>query len=366
MPLLHSFVDASCEAARAAGFDLCGVVPYPFPEVEHFDRWIENGAHGEMSYLATRNEAGELRRKRLEAALPWARSVIVCALNYNPEAPYSTELHEPTKGWISRYALGGREGKCTDYHDALFSRLRQVENVLHDQFGEFTSRSYVDTGPIVERALAQAAGIGWIGKNTCVINEGEGLGSWIFLGVIVTGYELEQPDRCGTCTRCLDVCPTNALLGPRQMDARRCIAYLTIEKRGSIPEEFRSLIGNNVFGCDICQDVCPWNNGGRAPVTTQPEFQVRSELIAPDLEHLASLSVEQWRELFRGSPVKRTKYQGFLRNVCIAMGNSGDIRFLSTLRELAGSEDPVVAEHAAWAEQRLSADAAKQEHDPPN
>jgi epoxyqueuosine reductase QueG len=189
------FAAVARRAAADAGFDLCGVVAYPFPAVEHFERWIDSGAHGEMAYLAARNEAGELRRQRLETALPWARSVVVCALNYNPDAPYSTELHDPNKGWISRYALAGQNGKCTDYHDALFGRLRQIEEELHATFGDFHSRSYVDTGPIVERALAQAAGIGWIGKNTCLINERHRLGSWLVLGVIVTGYEIEARPR---------------------------------------------------------------------------------------------------------------------------------------------------------------------------
>ncbi|HEY0564159.1 MAG TPA: tRNA epoxyqueuosine(34) reductase QueG [Terriglobales bacterium] len=371
-----SFHEAAHSAAQQAGFDLCGVVRYPFPEVDAFEQWIADRHHGDMSYLATSNENGELRRKHLQAAIPWARSVVVCALNYNPDAPYSTEMTDPNRGWISRYAIGGRDGKCTDYHDALMSRLRRVEADIKEQFGDFQSRCYVDTGPIVERALAQAAGIGWIGKNTCLINERERLGSWIFLGVIVTGYDLDQAgealatlpaaNRCGTCTRCIDACPTDALVGPGQMDARRCIAYLTIEKRGSIEEELRPLIGNNVFGCDICQDVCPWNRRDslppRSPATSLAEFSARPELVAPELERLASLTVEHWREMFRGSPVKRTKYQGFLRNVCIAMGNSGDTRYLSRLQELAVSEDAVVAEHARWAMARISLSQSRLKH----
>ena len=360
----HSgFADIARRAALQAGFDLCGIVPYPFAEVEHFERWIENGSHGDMSYLTARNDAGELKRVNPEAALPWARSLIVCALNYNPDVPYSTEVQDRTKGWISRYAIGGKDGKSTDYHEALMSRLRKVEAELHSAFGEMQSRCYVDTGPIVERALAQIAGIGWIGKNTCLINERERLGSWIFLGVVATSYDIREqaaqtfsfslpaPDRCGTCTRCIDACPTDALVAPYQMDARRCIAYLTIEKRGSIDPELRPLIGNNVFGCDICQDVCPWNRREqqRAPASRHAEFQALPELAAPDLEYLASLSVEEWRELFRGSPVKRAKYQGFLRNVCIAIGNSGDVNYLPRLRELAASEDEVIADHARWA-----------------
>ena len=337
------------EVAAQAGFDLCGVTSYPFPDVEHFDRWIAEGNHGDMAYLAKRNERGELRRRNLAAALPWARSVVVCAINYNPDAPYSTDLGDKSRGWISRYALA----QC-DYHDVLFAKLRSTEGELHLRFGDFDSRSYVDTGPIVERTLAQAAGIGWIGKNTCLINERERLGSWLFLGCIVTSLDVREPDitlpapdRCGTCTRCIDACPTTAITAPYQLDARRCIAYLTIEKRGTIEEELRPGIGNNVFGCDICQDVCPWNR--RAPITSDPDFTAEPTLIAPDLERLAALSTEEWRTLFRGSPVKRTKYQGFLRNVCVAMGNSGDPKFLPRLRELAEHNDVVIAEHARFA-----------------
>lgn len=346
------FAAAAVHAAHDAGFNLCGVVPYPFAEVEHFECWIESGFHGDMSYLTARSEAGELKRKRLDIALPWARSAIVCALNYNPDTPYSTQFTDQTKGWIARYAMSPG-----DYHDKLMTRLRRVEGELRASFGEMQSRCYVDTGPIVERDLAQVAGIGWIGKNTCLINERGRLGSWLFLGIIVTSYEdvatlsLPAPDRCGSCTRCIDACPTDALVVPYQMDAQRCISYLTIEKRGSIDSELRPLIGNNVFGCDICQDVCPWNRREqeRAPVTSTPEFQARAELIAPELSYLGSLSSEQWRQLFRGSPVKRAKYQGFLRNVCIAMGNSGDGRYLPRLRKLAVSDDAVIAEHAQWA-----------------
>ncbi|MEO8725751.1 MAG: QueG-associated DUF1730 domain-containing protein, partial [Acidobacteriaceae bacterium] len=382
-------------AARGVGFDLCGVVSYPFPEVEHFERWIESGAHGDMHYLTARSDRGELKRKQLESALPWARSVVVCAINYNPDAPYSTGSNA-NNAWIARYALGGK-----DYHDTLMSRLRTVESQLRSRFHSrpeaLQSRCYVDTGPIVERSLAQAAGIGWIGKNTCLINERERLGSWLFLGVIATSYELAEergesasmtgsppvsgpgsqtssggiseafhgqflaPDRCGTCTRCLDACPTDALVAPYQMDARRCISYLTIEKRGSIDPELRPLMGNNVFGFDICQDVCPWNRQdgeqGRAPVSGAAEFQLRPEFSAANLElaQLASLTLEQWRELFRGTPIKRAKYQGFLRNVCVAIGNSGDPNHLPRMRELAAVADPIVAEHAQWAIARLTA-----------
>ena len=212
---------------------------------------------------------------------------------------------------------------------------------------------YVDTGPMIERIFAKYAGIGWIGKNTCILNEE--LGSWLFLGVMLTSLELRPdlpaPDRCGSCTRCLDACPTNAFPAPYQLDATKCISYLTIEKRGSIPEELRAGIGRQVFGCDICQDVCPWNR--EAPVSSLTEFIARPELVNPELEWLARMSIDEFREIFRGSPVKRARLNGLRRNVAIAMGNSGDERFVAVLEELSCDGDPMVSEHARWALQRL-------------
>lgn len=201
--------------------------------------------------------------------------------------------------------------------------------------------------------LARYAGIGWIAKNTCIINEQ--LGSWLFLGVILTSLELTPdlppPDRCGTCTRCLDACPTDAFLDAYQLDASKCISYLTIEKRGSIPEDLRGQMGRHVFGCDICQDVCPWNR--RAPVTHVPEFEPRAKLVNPDLEWLATISEDDFRQTFRGSPVKRAKRNGLRRNAIVAIGNSGDRRFVPLLRKLEEDEDAAVAEHAAWARRQL-------------
>jgi epoxyqueuosine reductase len=214
---------------------------------------------------------------------------------------------------------------------------------------ELQTRCYVDTGPIVERVYAKYAGIGWIGKNTCILNQR--LGSWLFLGVILTSLELEPdlpaPDRCGSCTRCLEACPTDAFVGPYELDSNRCISYLTIEKRGAIPEDIRAGIGRQVFGCDICQDVCPWNR--RAPATPAPEFQPRPELVNPALEWLAGMEAEAFRQVFRGSPVRRTKLSGLRRNAVIAMGNSGNCKFRNTLRRLASDPDEVVAEAARWA-----------------
>ena len=339
------------EAAHAAGFELSGIAPVgEFAELSYFPEWISKGHAGEMKYLESRNEAGELRRASLKSVFPWARSVIVCALNYNNARPYSTQVKNPKGGWISRYAWS-RE----DYHDAVLHRLREVEERLRKICSEDTieTRSYVDTGPIVERVCAKYAGIGWLGKNTCLINQG--IGSWLFLGVIVTSLELRAdapaPDRCGTCTRCIEACPTQALVAPHQLDSNKCISYLTIEKRGVIPAEMREKIGHQVFGCDICQDVCPWNR--KAPSTEKPEFQPREGLFNPALAWLAEISEEEFRQKFRGSPIKRTKRSGLRRNAIIAIGNSGDQTHIAVIDRAVADPDPVVAEAARWAKEQL-------------
>jgi epoxyqueuosine reductase len=352
------------QAATDAGFDLAGIAPVDdAPELEYFPRWIADGHGGEMKYLEARDEQGRLKRASLAHAAPWARSVVVCAINYNTAQPYSTHVSDGSanaeRGWISRYAWGEQ-----DYHDSVMPRLRQVERALRAAFGgDLVTRCYVDTGPIVERVAAKYAGIGWIGKNTCIINQK--MGSWLFLGVILTSLDLEAdsesdskvgvpaPDRCGTCTRCIDACPTHAFIAPYQLDSSRCIAYLTIEKRGALPEdeELRSGIGRHVFGCDICQDVCPWNR--KAPVTQAAEFQPRPGLVNPALDWLAEISEEDYRRTFRGSPVRRAKRAGLRRNAVIAIGNSADQKFAPLLKKLAGDEDEVVAESAAWAIQKL-------------
>jgi epoxyqueuosine reductase len=376
--IMFRFAEISATATHAAteaGFDLVGIAPVDdVPELEYFPRWIAEGRAGDMKYLETRDEQGRLKRASLAHAAPWARSVVVCAINYNTAQLHSTQVPEGSmntqeRGWISRYAWGER-----DYHDSVMPRLRRVEAVLRNAFGAdgLVTRCYVDTGPIVERVAAKYAGIGWIGKNTCIINQK--IGSWLFLGVILTsldigsdsepdfelGSQLDSqlgvpaPDRCGTCTRCIDACPTDAFIAPYQLDSSRCIAYLTIEKRGALPEDeaLRSGIGRHVFGCDICQDVCPWNR--KAPATTAAEFQPRRDLVNPALDWLAEMSIEEFRRTFRGSPVRRAKRTGLRRNAVIAMGNSGDRQFLPLLEKLAGDEDEVVSESAAWAIRKLS------------
>lgn len=337
--------------AAEAGFDLCGIAPVQeFPELARFPQWIADGHAGEMKYLESRNDSGQLRRASLNLVFPWARSVVVCAVNYNAPHPYSTDVHDPARGWISRYAWS-RE----DYHDSVLRRLREVEGKLKElcQPEAIESRSYVDTGPIVERVYAKYAGVGWLGKNTCLINQK--MGSWLFLGVIITSLDLTPdlaaPDRCGTCTRCIDACPTHAFIGPHQLDSNKCIAYLTIEKRGAIPEELREGIGNQVFGCDICQDVCPWNR--KAPATNKPEFQPRAGLVNPALAWLAEISEEEFREVFRGSAVKRAKRDGLRRNALIAIGNSADRSALPVAERVSSDPNPVVADAANWATNKL-------------
>jgi epoxyqueuosine reductase len=363
MPPLADISEIVKRAAREAGFELAGIAPVrEFDELAYFPRWVSAGHAGEMKYLEARDEAGRLKRESLRVAAPWARSVVVCAMNYNTAQPYSTEVRDGNRGWISRYAWG-RE----DYHEVVLRKLRAVEQRLAGSFtdarrgeaGDSDSPAlrtwcYVDTGPIVERVFAKYAGVGWIGKNTCVLNQK--LGSWMFLGVILTSLELlpdlPAPDRCGTCTRCLDACPTDAFLGPYQLDANKCISYLTIEKRGSIAEELRQGMGRHVFGCDICQDVCPWNR--KAPVTHAEELQPRDGFVNPPLQRLAEISPEDFRESFRGSPVRRAKRNGLRRNAIIAMGNSGNREFIPTLERMRKDEDKILAESAEWALQKLN------------
>src|ERR1700686_4164530 len=342
-------------AAEDAGFDLAGIAPAAdAAELGHFPGWIAAGHAGEMKYLEARDDRGDFKRASLARVAPWARSVVVCAINYNTDNPHSTQVHDAERGWISRYAWSR-----DDYHNAVLRRLKQVEAAVQqavpaEQQPKLISRSYVDTGPIVERVFAKYAGVGWIGKNTCIINQKKG--SWLFLGVILTSVELAPdmpaPDRCGTCTRCIEACPTDAILAPYQLDSNKCISYLTIEKRGSIPEHLRVGMGRHVFGCDICQDVCPWNR--KAPASTATEFEPRPGLVNPALAWLAEMSAEDFREAFRGSAIRRTKRTGLRRNAAIAMGNSGNKEFLPVLDDLAGAEDQSVRESANWARTRLS------------
>ncbi len=361
IPSLQQIVQ---QCARDAGFHLSGVAPAAlhdpvatdrepdaqahagFSELGYLDTWIAEGRAGEMEYLKRRDTDGRLLRSSVQIPFPWVRSVIVCAVNYNSDQPYSIDLETGTstenRGWIARYAWSGKrcadaqqgtgdtaieELSPTDYHSVIRARLEKLCAALKQHVGEFESRCFVDTGPLVERIYAKYAGLGWQGKNTCLIHESQG--SWFFLGVILTSLELPcedrvqpMPDRCGSCTRCIDACPTEAL-EPYRMDASRCIAYLTIEKRGPIPEELAVKTGRNVFGCDICQEVCPWNR--RAPITDWPELRPRPELVNPALEWLANLGEADYRRMFRGSPVERAKFKDFQRNTAMAQKNAAHL-----------------------------------------
>ena len=349
------------ERAKELGFDLCGVVrAEKFPELEKFGEWLGRGYAGEMKYLE------DPRRVEPSLVMQGVRSAIVCALNYNTAHPYSIEATAgpnggSPRGWISRYAWGH------DYHQVMWERLNALADALKEKFPEpFAARAYADTGPVAERAFAKHAGLGWLGKNTLLLNET--YGSWLFLGVVFTTLDLSPslglgeappPDLCGNCRQCLDACPTAALIEPYLLDARRCISYLTIELRGSIPEEFREPMSWQVYGCDICQDVCPYNRKGR--VTPLEEFQPREQrsersLLLPSLEWLAEMSEKEFRETFWNSAVKRTKWAGLVRNACIALGNTrfrrGSrecMRVEELLERLTKSEISTIAESAHWA-----------------
>ena len=339
--------------ALDAGFDLAGVASAePLPEALFYSEWLARGFQGEMRYLEGRR--GEMRADP-RTLLPSAKSVLAVASVYNADYPYSTECDDPERGWVARYAWG------RDYHHTIKGRLLDlVDRIRAECDEEFDYKICVDTSPLLERGYARHAGLGWIAKNTCLIHER--LGSWTLLGEILLSLELEPdssaPYRCGTCTRCIDACPTDALVrleGESKpeyaLDSRRCISYWTIELRGAIPPENRPEVGRHIFGCDICQDVCPWNRPERAPCTVAEEYSpVNAE---PALVELAGLSPEEFNRRFAGTPIERSKHAGFLRNVAVAMGNSGDSRFADALRRLTSYPDGVVREHAEWALARL-------------
>jgi epoxyqueuosine reductase len=339
----HARAERVRELARAEGFDLCGVASAAPPSsLAFFPQWVARGHAGAMDYLTGQVD----RRADVRAAFPWARSVVSVGLQYDTPGPYSTEAPRE-RGWIARYAWGD------DYHDVMKAMLERLGERLQAEMGPLTARAYVDTGPIVERAYAAAAGLGAWGKNTCLLHAEHG--SWFFLGELVTDADLAPgaplPDMCGTCTACLEACPTGALPAPYVLDATRCISYLTIELRGPIPEDQRAGVGAHVFGCDICQDVCPWNRRRRAQA--RAPFRARAGLVAPDLQDLAALDQAAFSRRFTRSAVKRAKRRGLLRNVAVAMGNSGEARHRPALQRLAADEDPLVREHARWALGRL-------------
>jgi len=357
--------------AREAGFSEAGLVALPHTnetrDAERYKTWVTEGRAGTMNYLRRATEWGEFVRARVATPFPWARSAFVCLASYHSAEPRSTDPAPADAGWIARYAWSGRvdekgERRPSDYHKVLLKRLKKLEARLREECGEFESRAYVDTGPVMERALATAAGLGWTAKNTCLIHPE--LGSYVFLGVLLTSFVVEEkeskwvvPDRCGTCRRCLDACPTNALFAPYQMDAAKCISYLTIEHRGPIAPELMQDMGRQIFGCDICQDVCPWNR--KAPVSADPEMDTRAELVNPALESLAAMDEQAFEQAFNGSPVRRAGYAGLRRNIAIAMANaiaiaSGQQRFGDRLRQWAAETDEGLRAAAGWALGRLA------------
>ncbi len=329
-------------AAARAGFQLSGVAAAgPVADYPFYDQWVRDGMAGLLGYLA--DHRGALRRDA-RTLLESARSVLCVGMLYNTVGPMEHS--------VSRYAWGP-----ADYHDVLRAAMERMVAELQAELGRFEYRICVDTAPVLERSLAREAGLGWIGRNTCLINEP--LGSWFFLGEVLTNLELTPgspaADRCGTCRRCIDACPTQALIetadGRARLNAAKCISTWTIEQRGALRPEQREAAGGLLFGCDICQEVCPWNR--RAPVTEEAGFQPSHA--APELAELAEMTQEEFRDRFRKTPLWRTKHAGLLRNAATVMGNSGEAGYLPALRRLAGVEDEAVAEHAAWAIERLEA-----------
>jgi epoxyqueuosine reductase len=336
--------------AREVGFDVCRVARCESPlHAREFRQWLRDGAHGEMSYM----ERGEEKRCDPQFVLPGAKSIVVLALNYF-QGDGIRRSETAATGKLARYAWGD------DYHEVMAAKLDKIDNRLREFGG--TQKYYVDTGPVLERDFAAQAGIGWHGKSTMLINER--LGTWFFLGEILTTLELPPDEparhRCGSCTRCITACPTGAITAPYKLDARRCISYLTIELKGAIPLELRPLIGDRIFGCDDCLEACPWNRF--AQVSRESAFMARRSIIGLALRDYLTLYEPQFRTVFRNSPIRRIKRRGFLRNVCVALGNVGTAEDLPELKRAATNSEPLISEHARWAiaqiEQRCASTAA--------
>ncbi len=353
------------QRARELGFDACRVTSAAPPEsVSHFERWLAAGRHGEMAYLA-RNAPKRVEPQRV---LEGAKSIVALAVSYarresagssqSSGAKTADDNELRTPGIVARYA------RFTDYHDVLAAPLKQLTAFLNELGGPGTSSLwYVDTGPLLERDLAQRAGLGFIGKHTNLISRQ--LGNWFFLAEIITTMELEpdapEKNRCGTCARCITACPTEAITAPFQLDARRCISYLTIELKGSIPVELRPLIGTRIYGCDDCLAACPWNRFAREASLLAPH--ARPDLATPDLRRLLALDDAGFKQHFAGTPMLRTKRRGLLRNVCVALGNSADARALPALEKASHDPEPLIAEHARWAVAQILGRAATPDSD---
>ncbi len=360
MPLLYygamTPAERSAHAKRLAleaGFDAVGVAALGSvegtPDGHRLRAWLAEGRHGTMAYMAREPE------RRLEPArvLPGARSVVCVALNYGRGEGNGADaaagsgagaaVSGPPRGRIARYARG------RDYHKVFTGKLRRLEMLLAETFSDVATRSYVDTGPVLEKLWAERAGLGWRGKHTNLVSRG--WGSWLLLGEVLLDVELApdeaEPDHCGTCTRCVDACPTRAITGPYRLDARLCISYLTIEHRGSIPVELRPLMGDHVFGCDDCLEVCPWNRFARE--AREADFAPRADAVAPLLTELVVLTDEEFLRRYAGTAIVRAKREGMARNACVALGNVGGEGAVDALARAMEDASPVVREHAVWA-----------------
>jgi len=325
---------ALLDKAQGLGFSICGIAPVmPEPRRDYFLQWIASGKHGDMKWL----ERNQDRRLNPSLILPAAQSIICVGLNY-----YQPQPEQP--GRMAKYALG------KDYHKIMERKLKQLCRWLREQGGD--NKPYVDTGPVLERSVANRAGIGWQGKSTMLIHPK--LGTWFFLGEIITSLKIppDQPmkDFCGKCTACIDACPTRAIIAPYQLDARKCISYLTIEHKGSIPLKYRQVIGDRLFGCDDCLTACPWNRW--AVHSSEQKFQARP---LPELRSMLLWTEQEFEDFFRGTAVKRLGLSRWLRNVCIVIGNTGTTSDLPALEKAVNPIDPLVAEHAAWAANQISA-----------
>ncbi len=346
MPAPSEIKSGLIRAATSAGFDDCRIARADAPRhTAEFRAWLEAGADAEMDWIGR----GAEKRCDPQKVLPGARSIVVLALNYFQGDEEGRRQKEEgrigQRGRIARYAWGD------DYHDVMAKKLRALDEFLSAAGGR--QKVYVDTGPVLERDFAAEAGIGWHGKSTMLLNRS--LGTWFFLAEIFTTLELPpdppQVARCGSCSRCIDACPTAAITAPHQLDSRRCISYLTIELKGSIPLEFRPLIGDRIYGCDDCLDACPWNRF--AQVSRESAFAARPAVAGMQLRDFLALDDEAFRHLFRGSPIKRIKRRGFLRNVCVALGNVGGPDDLAALAAASRDPEPLIAEHARWAIDRI-------------
>ncbi len=318
------------------GFDLVGICKAEeLEDYNYYQRWIEKGFHGEMGYLPRRSQHRESPKTLMEST----KTVISCALNYY----HPTEEGDFKQGKISNYAGN------LDYHKVIGLMLKELSDHIREKSKDVMVKTYCDTGPILERAYGQQAGLGWIGKNTCLINQK--IGSWVFLGEILCSLPLisDSPAKnyCGTCRLCIDICPTDAIVAPYQLDSRKCISYLTIELRDKIPIDLRKGMGSHLFGCDLCQSVCPWNRN--PPESPMDAFYPRREIKNKSLEDWLDLEEEDFRLIFKQNPVKRTKWVGFMRNVIVATGNSGEHKLIPKLEGLYGLNNTLLSEHIYWA-----------------